>query len=148
MSITQLCYYLSRRSGHVYRTNQNGNFPRRRSDLSLCPLSSPLSDSHQRKFPLARKPPHYCCKNPRKKAFNHLDPRKYVLACHLAEVNGTTAEDSNTLNLIAKAIDLNIYLQNDKIMLSKYPICNNVFSMECLHAQVCCLIINHKHALV
>ena len=116
MSITQLCYYLSRSSGHVYRTIHNGNVPRRRSDLSLCPLS----DSHQRKFPLARKPPHYRCKNPRKKAFNHLDPRKYVLARHLAELNGTSAEDSNTLNLIANAIDLNGYVVQDNTLITSH----------------------------
>ena len=63
--------------------------------------SSSYPYAHQRK--LVPKPR---CKNLRKKAFNHLDSRKYVLARHLAEVNGTTAEESNTFNLIANAIDL------------------------------------------
>lgn len=126
VTIAQLCYYLSRNVHPYKHTHYVGSFPRRRSDLSLCPQA----DVNQRRFPITKTTLSYRCKRPRRKSFVHLDPKKFVFARYLAEVNGTIVEESNSLNLIANAIDLNGYvLRENPLITSRCLLSKN--SDEC-----------------
>ena len=115
LTVAQLCLYVAR-SAHPYTSvpSVGGSLPRRRSELSLCPLV----DSRHRSLPLSRRTDVYQCKQPGRQIFSHLDSKKFVFARYIGEVNGTSAEESNHLNLIANAIDMNGYVVQDSSLLT------------------------------